>query len=125
MELVLWAMDQFAGLAEALQILHSPITPLGEGGGGTIYGWHGDIKPDNILRFREPSMTTTGADFGTLQIADLGLCRFHREKDSPPTWGPGKGRGGTLAYESPPDSSSVPARADIWTLGCVYLEFAI
>jgi serine/threonine protein kinase len=35
---------------------------------------HGDLKPENILWFQE------GKESGTLNIADLGLTRFHEKE---------------------------------------------
>jgi len=84
------------------------------------FGRHGDIKPENILFFRQ--MEGINDAQGVLQVADFGLGRFHgRDSRSslPPT--------GILTskYEPPEVKISKPvSRAyDIWSLGCLYLEF--
>ncbi len=61
---------------------------------------------------------------GLLQIADLGLARFHRE-DSRSNTDP-RHVGFSPTYR-PPEcdtlSSNISQAFDIWSLGCVYLEF--
>jgi serine/threonine protein kinase len=58
-ELVWEALQQFRGLANALVKLHMD----------KLYR-HGDVKPENILRFRDEKTVT-----GILQIADFGLVK--------------------------------------------------
>ncbi|CAG7556534.1 unnamed protein product, partial [Fusarium equiseti] len=84
------------------------------------YGRHGDIKPENILWFRNGPNT----DIGVLEIADFGLTRFHNRRSrsniSP------VGMGNSPTYRAPefdmPDGL-LSRSYDIWALGCVYLEF--
>ena len=79
------------------------------------------MKPENILWFNETDNHTSEA---VLQITDLGLGRFHRfgskSKDDPRTVG------GSATY-IPPEMVLPKARItrayDIWSLGCVFLEF--
>ncbi len=84
------------------------------------FGRHGDLKPENILWFND----LEGVDnAGILQIADLGLGRFHRlesrSKQNPrtitgsPTYVPPE-----LALET-----NISRAYDIWSLGCIFLEF--
>lgn len=75
-------------------------------------GWHGDIKPDNILRVH-----------GTFKVADFGFAKFERDES---------GRsstflsGGTEIYGAPEcDASRRQTRTpqlqtiDTWSFGCV------
>lgn len=109
-DLVLQVLKQILGLADALAEFHKQ-------------NWrHGDIKPENILRFKD---NTT---LGQLKLGDMGLARHHnavtllREEET-------KTRSGTMRYEPPDDiiSPDVPRsrRYDIWSLGCVMLEFVV
>jgi serine/threonine protein kinase len=87
------------------------------------YGRHGDLKPENVLWFE----TTESApdSLGILQIADLGLGSFHR-LDSRSNI-EAKRVGGSPTYVPPEYALDLPiSRAyDIWSLGCVFLEFVI
>jgi serine/threonine protein kinase len=77
------------------------------------YGRHGDLKPENVLCLED----------GTLQVADFGLGKFHRlesrsrlNPDSiacSPTYSPPE-----LAVRE-----TVSRAYDIWSLGCIFLEF--
>jgi len=88
--------------------------------GEAKFGRHGDLKPENILWFNGFRNGDTG---GILQITDLGLGRFHglesRSKVNP------KSINGSPTY-TPPEimlNENVSRAYDIWSLGCVYLEF--
>jgi serine/threonine protein kinase len=134
---VLWSMRQMTGLANALMTIHTfrvtvPLSVAGAGAkriqkdaelsvrkGEEWYGRHGDIKPENILWFKE----STESERGILQIADFGLGRFHgrdsRSQVDPETVLT------SPTYEPPECKLRRPvSRAyDLWSLGCVYLEF--
>lgn len=85
------------------------------------YGRHGDIKPPNILWFQQ-DQNKYGP--GVLKISDFGLTTFHsalttkispREQEIELT----------LTY-APPEwdlKEDISRPFDIWSLGCVYLEF--
>jgi len=85
---------------------------------------HGDIKPDNILRFKDG-----GSWLGTLKLADLGRAKLHKEVTRKrkvieiDKWH-------TKKYE-PPDvfigqgDQSMSRLYDIWSLGCVFLELLL
>jgi serine/threonine protein kinase len=90
---------------------------------------HGDLKPENILRFisrldtKEPH---TDNELGTLKIADMGLAKQHivatqlRTNTSQ--------RYGTIRYEAPEAITETKGRSrlyDVWSLGCITLEFII
>ena len=134
-----WMIDQCQGLANGLShVHHYPTMPnttmvfessLSEqtsiashapSSSLTLYGRHGDIKPKNILWFRDPCNN----GYGTLKITDFGIAQFTsdntesaRRKGIVPN---------SYTYRSPecdfPDAEISP-QCDIWALGCVYLVF--
>ncbi|CAH0058125.1 unnamed protein product [Clonostachys solani] len=119
--------EQFLGLGQALEAIHNDRVnfPLPDDiqdlknlpDFKNIYGRHGDIKPSNILYFE----LSTGES--RLVLADFGLGRLHtrlsRSNQDP------KLLGRTETYRSPefdlPDGRVGP-RADVYSLGCVFLE---
>jgi serine/threonine protein kinase len=115
-------VKQIRGLTDALDQLHH------YGGGGGSYR-HGDIKPENILRVRTRSVVSPELDVGVLKIADLGLAKHHNvgTEFRPPT----SMRYTTYRYEPPEARPGVSTtlgrskRQDIWSIGCVTLEFII
>ncbi|KAK3328197.1 kinase-like domain-containing protein [Cercophora scortea] len=132
-----WVLEQCVGLADGLRQIH---TVLNTSHGRTPrphrlteaweepqrYGRHGDIKPDNILWFRDDSESP-----GHLVIADFGLGRLHSSisKGKPESTSP-KRIACTPTYRAPECDWSltgggppVSQAYDIWSLGCVYLEF--
>lgn len=90
---------------------------------------HGDIKPENILRFIG---SMEDAWIGTLKLADLGRARQHllrtvlRETKEKELWR-------TRWYEPPDLAEEVQQQAqgkisrlfDIWSMGCVIFEIAL
>jgi serine/threonine protein kinase len=136
---VLWSLKQMTGIANALLLIHNfrvtyPLcvdgpgqvrvqkdARLSVGKGEEMYGRHGDIKPENILWFKQTPEVDD--ENGVLQIADFGLGRFHgrdsRSKVNPDTVF------SSPTYEPPECKLRRPvSRAyDIWSLGCLYLEF--
>jgi serine/threonine protein kinase len=82
------------------------------------FGRHGDLKPENILRFEG-----NNGDAGILQITNFSLGRFHRF-ESRSTQDPRR-INGSSAYAPPELALALPvSRAyDIWSLGCIFLEF--
>ncbi|RSL42094.1 hypothetical protein CEP54_015602 [Fusarium duplospermum] len=90
----------------------------GHGGKKERYGRHGDLKPENILLFPSPKDNP-----GVLKISDLGQAELHSTCSKTRR----ESRGvNTLTYR-PPESDVEPhliSRAsDIWSLGCIFLEF--
>jgi serine/threonine protein kinase len=141
-ETYLWVLDQMTGLASALNVIHTYQSnvaynaDLGNPGltrfkpAGRInldvapaenkFGRHGDLKPENILWYIEVNKPGTTS---VLQITDLGLGRFHR-LESRSRVDP-KTVAGSQTYMPPelPLNKLVSRKYDIWSLGCVFLEF--
>lgn len=127
------------GIASAIVLIHhfrvaTPLSVTGSGngnirnpgnavlsveGGEQWFGRHGDIKPENILWFKNNRMYS----MGILQIADFGLGRFHG-RDSRSGINPEKVVS-SPTYEPPECKLRQPVSRtyDIWSLGCVFLEF--
>ncbi|TVY43939.1 Calcium/calmodulin-dependent protein kinase type 1D [Lachnellula occidentalis] len=136
---VLWSMRQMTGIANALNLIHNFRTtiPLNVPGAGEtrlkedvklsvrrgeeLYGRHGDIKPENVLWFKQSRETKDA--MGVLQIADFGLGRFHGRDSRSKV--PPENVFSSPTYEPPECRLRHPvSRAyDIWSLGCLYLEF--
>nr|RBQ88790.1 hypothetical protein FVER53263_20889 [Fusarium verticillioides] len=107
-----WFGGQLRGLADALSTIHGQ-----KGQARTVYGVHGDIKPENILCF--------GSNDGDrpirLALADFGSSYFC----APDTRDIPKGLKHTPAYRAPEiDTTTVGITQayDIWSLGCVFAE---
>lgn len=114
-QLALWCLQQMLGLAEALEFLHNQI-------GAQTNFRHGDLKPGNVLHF------LTGGQYGILKIADFGISRIHdvatlqRQGIATTT------RATTPSYQAPEATFKDRPRSrkfDIWSLGCIFLEFTI
>lgn len=109
-DLILWSFQQMLGITGALQALHK------------MNCRHGDLKPENILHFIH-------AGRGVLVVADVGVSKVHKEATIL-RQGVGTGtRATTPAYEAPEtlaDDDTPRSRLyDIWSLGCVFLEYVI
>ncbi|KAI8945397.1 hypothetical protein F4801DRAFT_568380 [Xylaria longipes] len=149
-ESLLWIAEQCQGIADGLSYIHrlettsgksllhpnsfSQLTQEMEETGNVIqenattpafclFGLHGDIKPENILWFPH-SNHPTHKERGLLKITDFGFAEFSRKEKVD------KNRRGFVAYSPtyyPPEakleSDFVSSSYDIWSLGCVYLEF--
>ncbi|CAM1509806.1 Fc.00g001410.m01.CDS01 [Cosmosporella sp. VM-42] len=108
--MMMWVLEQLRGLCHALSILHD----RGHR--------HGDLKPENILLFDERH------SIRTLQIADVGLARFHKmdTQQRKDLMQKTKTMTGTIRYVSPEFVQDVIPRVfDVWALGCVFVEFLI
>ncbi|KAL2671303.1 hypothetical protein Neosp_013883 [[Neocosmospora] mangrovei] len=121
-KVVPWMLGQMVGLSDALELL------------ADMNCRHSDLKPQNILVF------PGGNSIGTLKITDVGISKFHilattRRLD------PTSAQHFTMRY-CPPEFGELDAdkvnayiegshrqklsrRFDIWSLGCVFLEFLI
>lgn len=127
---VLWMAKQCKGIASGIIKIHAHVStyqkkdPNGSANQNVVFGHHGDIKPENVLWFCEPSRADRNVD-GTLKLSDFGLAEFsiHQTTSMPPKskWGV------SLGYRAPESdlkqSTAIGRSYDIWTLGCLYLEF--
>jgi serine/threonine protein kinase len=87
------------------------------------FGRHTDVKPENILwyrRYAEEDNHLVLSDFGSAQFSS----KQTRSNVSPGVAGQ---KGTTETYQAPELAfgSTVTRRYDIWSLGCVFLEFAV
>ncbi|RYP06558.1 hypothetical protein DL765_009436 [Monosporascus sp. GIB2] len=70
--LVTWIGDQCLGLAEGLKKIHRAVSNDSD---IQNYGIHGDIKPENILWYKDED-----DKYGNLVICDFGFTRFHSRR---------------------------------------------
>lgn len=82
---------------------------------------HGDIKPENILVFKNDSSL-----LGTLKLGDLGRAKKHDFSTVSPRRRATDEGYGTQEYE-PPEASLSKSKArsrtyDIWSMGCIIFE---
>jgi hypothetical protein len=127
---LLWMLDQCRGLASGLQSIHlyqqtEPSTHDDNRDFRTekVFGRHGDIKPANILLFRNQG---DPGDRGRLVITDFGLSRFH--SDGTKSYLLNKDNISVSMTYRPPecdlDGAVLSNSFDIWSFGCALLEFA-
>jgi len=123
-KMALWFSEQCLGIVQGLEMIHTADRPstddLSTAADHPIHGRHGDLKPENILWFK-PWQNTHQSGFGVFKISDFGLTRFHGTQS--------KSHFETVAVSPtyrPPEydiAAMVSQSYDIWTLGCVLLEF--
>lgn len=119
--LVHWSLKQMQGLAKGIRDLHSGFQ--GKTGSNVR---HGDLKPQNILIFEDEG------EEKRLVVADVGIAKVHMGPTAVRTQKATGTQATTRAYEAPEahqkaDRANLPrSRAyDIWSLGCIFLEFTI
>ncbi|KAK0370839.1 serine/threonine protein kinase [Colletotrichum limetticola] len=129
---VVWFLSQCLGLVRALRRIHNLRTMSKEDNYAPVpndpnvlldnkhWGRHGDIKPENILWFKKYEESRRNF----LVISDFGLTRFNTaDSRSKVAYDAVKGFSGSYR---PPDvdlKRTISQRYDIWSLGCVFLEF--
>ncbi|EQB54936.1 protein kinase [Colletotrichum gloeosporioides Cg-14] len=119
----IWMAEQFHEISEALQCVHNDRAPTmryleNRDSNEDLYGRHGDIKPGNFLWFHSNSFP------GLLALSDFGLGRLHtqvsRSKQDP------RNIERSASYRCPEFDlpfGQVSPRSDIFSLGCVLLEY--
>jgi len=133
--LALWFSGQCLGLAEGLKMIHTFEFRHGEtldilpDEQEKIHGRHGDLKPENILWFSpigtyHPNEKDDGGAMGVMKISDFGLTKFHRTA-SIFSKNEGKSTPVSPTYRAPEYDIEqwIHQSYDIWSLGCVLLEF--
>ncbi|KZL72868.1 serine/threonine protein kinase [Colletotrichum tofieldiae] len=113
-----WVAEQLSGMADALNYIHDPNLTINN---KRVYGRHGDIKPENVLCFK-------GKGQGKLVLSDLGLTRTHGDQSRSNR--PGELIPTTPNYRPPEcdidgKKGHVSRDFDIWTMGCLFLEFMV
>jgi len=120
MKTILWVAKQCEGISHGLVKIHKYQTSNLSSENGLHqkrFGRHGDLKPENILWFDD-------AEGGLLKISDFGLSEYstihsksYKRKSSVAT---------SMSYRPPEcdlNGGKIGQSYDIWTLGCLYLEF--
>ena len=116
-ELVRASIDQITGLADALVELHKRNLR------------HGDLKPDNILRFLD-NENGGHSGVGTWKVADFGLAKQHKSITNRRPMVTTT-TDATQHYESPDAQDALQGKgtfsrlADIWSIGCVVFEHVV
>lgn len=114
-EMIRWVFAQMKGLASGVRRLHNY--------SDAENGRHGDLRPENILLFLGDASNPRG----TLRITDVGLARFHTEITSRRLAGTVT-TGGSIMYAPPEalrEGTKRSRKYDLWSLGCIFLEFTI
>ncbi|KAF2134966.1 kinase-like protein [Dothidotthia symphoricarpi CBS 119687] len=131
-ELAKWLPAQILGLARGLQHVHyctldkSIVQDLSIKDQQKIHGRHGDLKPENILWFQVDDSIEGEGSTDVLKIADFGFADFHGP-DSKSNVGMSAIGGFTDTYKAPELDVRRPVSAqyDIWSFGCILLQFAV
>ncbi|KAK3378011.1 kinase-like domain-containing protein [Podospora didyma] len=133
-----WISQQCCGILEALKNMHEASQDPNlnddllkaddakkDDPDNSLFGRHGDLKPENILWFND-SADPDNIAAGRLVISDFGLSAANHKNSRTFT------HPGNIAHTStyaPPEIKfkiegvHVSRACDIWSLGCVFLEF--
>ncbi|KAI0452079.1 kinase-like domain-containing protein [Xylaria acuta] len=126
-EVSTWVAEQSLGIAAALHEIHRQPNEVKERNYDygqqcasiQVSGYHGDIKPENILLFGGDRL---GSD-QVWKIGDFGVSKRFLVA----THGGDIPKGFTPTYQSPEHQieGRIDGYADIWSLGCVLLETVV
>jgi serine/threonine protein kinase len=121
-----WVCKQWLGIVEGLQAIHlCPLHDNEDSANIRVHGRHGDLKPENILWFKNPYFDKSAESLGAFVISDFGLTSFHRSITKSQLNPENLGRSPTYRSPEYDVQSTVSQKCDIWSLGCVLLEFMI
>ncbi|KAI1087187.1 kinase-like domain-containing protein [Rostrohypoxylon terebratum] len=132
----LWAVEQCLGISNAIKRIHGLATWQkqkrkhrgSEGDNERDWGRHGDIKPNNILWFSKYKVDSNETLHNHLVVSDLGLTRYHSQNTKSAVR-KSHVEGCTWGYQPPEMDMDterfVSSSYDIWSLGCVFLEFCV
>ena len=122
-----WLLDQFRGMANAVKRIHdleieastSTLDVKTSIVAGRKTGWHHDIKPENILYFKD-----SPSNRGMFRISDWGSAKVNTYRTRSYHT---KSLIGTITYEPPEFTyqGETSRPYDLWSLGCVFLELLI
>lgn len=125
-ETVIWVAKQCKGIVDGVVAIHqyrtssSKLQPQPQ---NEIFGHHGDIKPENVLWFPDSDHVQTKR--GTLKLSDFGLAEFSMHQTM--SMMPKSNFATSPPYRAPEvdleGTGAIGRSYDIWTLGCLYLEF--
>ncbi|KAF2503365.1 kinase-like protein [Lophium mytilinum] len=134
---VIWTLEQLQGLAEGLNHVHqntssNKLQPNDLLGKPVWFGYHHDLKPENLLLFVQIDETLDEPlkgfeiDFGRIVMSDFGLGKFRTQLQGSAT----ETIRGSEVYAAPEAGAKSlqrkQARAyDIWSFGCIVLEFIV
>ncbi|KAI1451720.1 kinase-like domain-containing protein [Annulohypoxylon moriforme] len=129
-----WAVDQCLGISNAIKRIHGLATWQkrrrssrgSESDNERDWGRHGDIKPNNILWFSVYTTDSNETLHDHLVVSDLGLTRYHSQ-DTRSAVHRSHLEGCTWGYRPPEMDTErlISSSYDIWSLGCVFLEFCV
>lgn len=127
---VVWMATQCKGIASGIIKIHQYQSMYVKSDASrvanddVVFGHHGDIKPENVLWFAEPGQDNNSAR-GTLKLSDFGLAELSLHQTI--SMAPKSKWAVSLAYRAPEadlkQGAAIGRSYDIWTLGCLYLEF--
>ncbi|KAK0609694.1 kinase-like domain-containing protein [Bombardia bombarda] len=139
---VKWMSQQWPAVAEGLRAIHNapnhssilPESSTHDPRDLQVHGRHGDLEPSNILWFKSTDSqledyniqgTEDTQDFGLFVISGFGLMEFHSTQTVDQVSTTGLPRSPTYRPPECDVSETISQSFDIWTLGCVLLEFAV
>jgi serine/threonine protein kinase len=128
---VTWISSQNLGLTRALERIHyCPVETEDMDNllvdNERAYGRHGDMKPENILWFKDERLEDKESSIGVLKIVDFGFADFRSEHSRSDVRRSLVG-GFTDTYKAPEYDTNEPIspKYDIWSFGCILLQFMV